>query len=303
MKIAVTGSFSYTGKYITQRLLARGDEVITLTGHPDNPDPFDGQVKAYPFNFENPEKLTKTLEGVDILFNTYWVRFSHGDNTHNLAVNNTKTLIHAAERAGVKRIVHTSISNPSLESDLPYFSGKAELEKTIMQSSLEYAILRPTVLFGDEDILVNNIAWLLRHFPVFGLLGDGRYSLQPIFVEDYADLAIEMAMRDENIITDAVGPDIFTFEEMVKVVAKEIGRPARLMKMPPKLALWASQIIGLFVGDVVLTQDEVDGLMRGLLVSQDNPLGKTHLVDWLREKKNSVGMKYASELKKHYQKK
>lgn len=300
MKIAVTGSFSYTGKYITQRLLARGDEVITLTGHPDNPDPFDGQVKAYPFNFENPEKLTKTLEGVDILFNTYWVRFSHGDNTHNLAVNNTKTLIHAAERAGVKRIVHTSISNPSLESDLPYFSGKAELEKTIMQSSLEYAILRPTVLFGDEDILVNNIAWLLRHFPVFGLLGDGRYSLQPIFVEDYADLAIEMAMRDENIITDAVGPDIFTFEEMVKVVATEIGRPARLMKMPPKLALWASQIIGLFVGDVVLTQDEVDGLMRGLLVSQNNPLGKTHLVDWLREKKNSVGMKYASELKKHY---
>ena len=300
MKIAVTGSFSYTGKYITQRLLARGDEVITLTGHPDNPDPFDGQVKAYPFDFENPEKLAETLAGVDILFNTYWVRFSHGDNTHNLAVSNTKMLIQAAERAGVKRIVHTSISNPSLESDLPYFSGKAELEGTIVQSSLGYAILRPTVLFGDEDILVNNIAWLLRNLPVFGLLGDGHYSLQPIFVEDYADLAIEMAMRDENIIADAVGPDILTFEEMVKLVAKEIGRPARLLKMPPKLALWASQIIGLFVGDVVLTQDEVDGLMRGLLVSQDKPLGKTHLADWLRENKNSVGMRYASELKKHY---
>ena len=302
MKIAVTGSFSYTGKYITQRLLARGDEVITLTGHPDNPNPFEGQVKAYPFDFENPEKLVKTLAGVELLFNTYWVRFSHGDNTHNLAVRNTKTLIASAEQAGVKRIVHTSITNPSLESDLPYFSGKAKLEEAIMQSSLGYAILRPTVLFGDEDILVNNIAWLLRNFPVFGLLGTGGYSLQPIFVEDYADLAVELSGLDENILTDAVGPDIFTFEEMVKLVATEIGRPARLIKMPPKLALWASQIIGLFVGDVILTQEEVDGLMRGLLVSPDEPRGKTHLANWLHENKDSVGMKYASELKKHYRK-
>ena len=280
--------------------MARGDKVITLTGHPDNPDPFGGRVRAYPFNFDAPEKLTKTLEGVEILFNTYWVRFSHGENTHNLAIRNTKTLIQAAEQADVKQIVHTSITNPDLDSDLPYFRGKAELEEAVKDSSLGYAILRPTVLFGDEDILVNNIAWLLRSVPVFGLLGDGRYSLQPIFVEDYADLAVALSGQGTNIITDAVGPDIFTFEEMVRLIAKEIGRPARLMKLPPKLALFFSQIIGKFVGDVILTQEEVDGLMRGLLVSPDAPLGKTYLADWLCEHKNSVGMKYASELKKHY---
>ncbi len=300
MKIAVTGAFSYTGKYIARRLLARGDEVITLTGHPDNPDPFDGQVKAFPFNFEQPEKLAETLKGVDILFNTYWVRFSHGTNSHALAVENTLKLIHAAEQAGVKRIVHTSISNPGLDSQLPYFSGKAKLEEAIKASSLRYAILRPTVLFGDEDILVNNIAWILRNFPLFGLPGNGSYGLQPIFVEDYADLAVEMALREENIITDAVGPDIFTFEEMVRLIAAEIGRPARLMKMPLKLALRASQIIGAFVGDVVLTQDEVDGLMAGLLVSEDPPRGKTHLRYWLRANQDTVGVRYASELKKHY---
>ena len=300
MKIAVTGAFSYTGKYITQRLLARGDEVITLTGHPSNPNPFSGQVKAFPFNFDAPEKLTETLDGAEILFNTYWVRFSHGENTHNRAVKNTKTLIRAAEQAGVKRIVHTSITNPNLDSDLPYFSGKAELEAAIGQSSLGYAILRPTVLFGLEDILVNNIAWLLRNFPVFGLLGDGRYSLQPIFVEDYADLAVELSELDENVVTDAVGPDIFTFEEMVRLIAKEIDCPARLMRLPPKLALWTSQIIGKFINDVILTQEEVDGLMRGLLVSPDEPRGKTHLADWLRENKDNVGVNYASELKKHY---
>ena len=300
MKIAVTGAFSYTGKYITQQLLARGDEVITLTGHPDNSNPFDDQVQAYPFSFENPEKMAEILAGVELLFNTYWVRFSHGENTHERAVKNTKTLIKAAEKAGVKRIVHTSITNPTLDSHLPYFSGKAELEEAIKASSLGYAILRPTVLFGDEDILVNNIAWLLRNFPVFGLLGNGSYGLQPIFVEDYADIAVEMSGRDENFITDAVGPDIFSFKEMVQLIAAQIGRPARLIKMPPKLALWASQIIGKFVGDVVLTQDEVDGLMAGLLISSEPPRAKTHLTDWLRKNKDSVGMKYASEMKKHY---
>ncbi|MBC8334735.1 MAG: NAD(P)H-binding protein [Anaerolineales bacterium] len=300
MKIAVTGAFSYTGKYITQRLLARGDEVITLTGHPNNPDPFNGKVKAYSFDFDEPDKLAETLNGVEILFNTYWVRFSHGKNTHEQAVSNTLTLIRAAEQAGVKRIVHTSITNPSLDSHLPYFSGKAKLEKAIKASSLGYAILRPTVLFGDEDILVNNIAWLLRKFPLFGLPGNGSYRLQPIFVEDYADLAVDLSTRKEDIITDTVGPDIFSFEEMVRLIAAEIERPARLLKMPPKLALWASQIIGAFVGDVVLTQDEVDGLMEGLLVSSEPPLGKTHLADWLKENNHSVGMKYASEMKKHY---
>ena len=300
MKIAITGAFSYTGKYITRRLLAQGHEVITLTGHPNNPDPFGGQVKAYPFNFDAPNKLAETLAGVEILFNTYWVRFSHGENTHERAVANTKTLIRAAEQAGVRRIVHTSITQPTLDSDLPYFRGKAELEEAIKASSLGYAILRPTVLYGDEDILVNNIAWILRNVRVFGLLGNGQYRLQPIFVEDYADLAVEMALREENILTDAVGPDDLTFEEMVRLIATEIGISALLLKMPPKLALWASQIIGLFVGDVVLTQDEVDGLMRGLLVSNDPPLAKTHLKDWLRENKDTVGKKYASELKKHY---
>ena len=196
--------------------------------------------------------------------------------------------------------MHTSITNPSVDSHLPYFRGKAELEEAIKASSLGYAILRPTVLFGDEDILVNNIAWLLRNFPVFGLLGDGSYSLQPIFVEDYADIAVEMSGLKENIITDAVGPDIFSFKEMIQLVAKEIGQPARLLRMPPQLALWASQIIGAFVGDVVLTQDEVDGLMAGLLVSPEPPRAKTHLVDWLRENKDKVGIKYASEMKKHY---
>ena len=182
MKIAVTGAFSYSGKYITERLLARGEEVITLTGHPDRPDPFNGKVKAFPLDFNAEQTLAASLDGVDVLVNTYWVRFDRAGNTQPQAVDNTSKLIGAARAAGVKRIIHISITNPSASSPLPYFWGKAANEKTVIESGMSYAILRPTVLFGKEDILINNIAYLLRRFPVFLIPGDGDYRMQPVNV-------------------------------------------------------------------------------------------------------------------------
>ena len=300
MKIAVTGAFSYTGKYITHRLLERGEQVITLTGHPNRPDPFDGKVKAYPPNFEDENQLTTSLQGVHIFYNTYWVRFDKDENTQPRAVENTRTLVKAAVDAGVKRIVHISITNPSLDSDLPYFWGKAANEQTVKDSGISYAILRPTVLFGKEDILINNIAWLLRRFPFFALPGDGSYRLQPVFVDDLARLAVDIGYTQENMVWDAVGPDIYTFEEMVRLIGNTLGLNRGLIHVPPKLALAAAQFLSLFVGDVMLTPEEVDGLMAGLLVSDEPSRCATRLANWLEENKESVGKHYASELKRHY---
>ncbi|RPJ26371.1 MAG: NAD-dependent epimerase/dehydratase family protein [Chloroflexi bacterium] len=300
MKIAVTGAFSYSGKYITKRLLDCGEEVITLTGHPNRPDPFGGQVKAYPLDFDEAS-MARSLQGVDVLVNTYWVRFDKGENTQPRAVENTRKLVNATKAAGVKRIVHISITNPSAESHLPYFWGKAANEKAVTDSGLGYAILRPTVLVGDEDILINNIAYLLRRFPLFALPGDGAYKLQPVYVDDVAELVVEGVYRTDNYIIDAVGPDIFTFKEMVELIGEKIGAKRPLVALPPRLALLAAQFLSLFASDVILTPEEVDGLMAGLLVSKEPPRGKTRLADWLEKNKDKVGAKYASEIKKHYQ--
>jgi len=300
MKIAVTGAFSYSGKYITRHLLERGEEVITLTGHPDRPDPFDGKVEAHPLDFENEAELTASLQGVHTFYNTYWVRFDRGENTQLRAVENTRKLVRAAIGAGVQRIVHISITNPSLDSHLPYFWGKAANEQTIMESGLSYAILRPTVLFGTEDILINNIAWLLRRFPLFALPGDGKYRLQPVYVDDLAKLAVDVGYAQDNVLWDAVGPDIYTFEEMVRLIARTLGLSRGLLHVPPGLALAAAQFLSLFVGDVMLTPEEVDGLLAGLLVSTEPPRCTTRLSDWLEANKESLGKNYASELKRHY---
>jgi len=300
IQAAVTGSFGYSGKYITQCLLDAGHEVITLTGHPNRPDPFDGKVKAYPFNFDNPDALAKNLVGVDTLYNTYWVRFSHGSTTHNQAVSNTGKLIQAAEKAGVRRIVHISITNPDKNSPLPYFSGKARLEGAIQQSTLSYAILRPTVIFGKEDILINNIAWLLRRFPLFVIPGTGEYRLQPIFAKDLAKLAVQAGKEQGNTVIDAVGPEIYTFNGLVRLIADSVNSRAKILNLPPKLALMLSQFVGIFVGDVVLTQGEIDGLMADLLISAAHPTGQTSLRSWLADHNDQIGLRYASEIKRHY---
>lgn len=299
MKIAVTGAFSYSGKYIARRLLAQGHEVITLTGHPNRPDPFGGRVKAFPLDFDEAG-MTRSLAGVDTLYNTYWVRFDKGGNTQPRAVENTRTLARAAARARVRRMVHISIANPSAESHLPYYWGKAANEKAVMESGMGYAILRPTVLFGQEDVLINNIAWLLRRFSFFGQIGDGQYGIQPVYVDDLAALAVEAGAREDSFIWDAVGPDIFTFDELVRLIGERIGHPKPILHLPPGAALKAAQFISLFVGDVVLTPEEVDGLMAGLLVSKEPPRCQTHLADWLAENRETVGARYASELARHY---
>jgi len=299
MKIAVTGSYSYSGKYITRRLLAQGHQVITLTGHPNRPDPFGGQVKPYPLDF-NVDSMANSLAGVDTLYNTYWIRFDHKDNTQPGAVQNTARLLQAAKQAGVRRIVHISITNPSLNSPLPYFHGKAQNEQFVRESGLSYAILRPTVLFGLEDILINNIAYLLRRLPLFALPGDGSYRLQPIYVDDLAELALTAGAQTENLLWDAVGPDIFTFKDMVNLIGACIAHPRPLIPTPAALALAASRVISAFVGDVVLTRDEVDGLAAGLLVSAEQPRAHTRLADWLKTNQSTVGLHYASELKRHY---
>jgi len=281
-------------------LLARGEEVITLTNHPNRPDPFAGKVKAFPLNFQNEQELISNLHGVDVLVNTYWIRFDKGNNTQPRAVENTKILVNAAAKAGVKRIVHISITNPSADSHLPYFWGKAANEKAVIDSGMSYAILRPTVLFGKEDVLINNIAWLLRRLPVFGLPGNGSYKLSPVYVDDLAELAADAVYKKENYVWDAVGPDEFNFKEMVRLIGKTTSANRLLIPLPPILALWAAQFMSIFVNDVMLTPEEVDGLMANLLISKEPPRCRTSLRNWLAENKATVGKQYASELARHF---
>lgn len=296
----VTGAFGFSGQYIARRLLEAGHRVRTLTNSVGRADPFGGRVTAFPYNFDRPDEMATALSGATVLYNNYWVRFNYSDHvsfSYAEAVDNSVKLFQAAKAAGIKRLVHVSITNPSEDSPFEYFRGKALLERAIRESGLSYAILRPAVLFGKEDILINNIAWFLRRFPVFGVFGDGQYRLQPIYVDDLAKLAVEQGRPEQpDSIIDAIGPETFTYRGLVEAIGTAIGRPRHIVDLTPAVGLAVGSIAGKLLGDVTITRDEVAGLMAGLLCTESAPAGTTSLTEWVRAHSDSVGSHYSSEL-------
>lgn len=293
---AVTGAFGFSGKYIARRLLNAGHHVRTLTNSMNRRNPFGDAIEVRPLDFQHEDQLADYLRGAKVLYNTYWVRFNYTTFQHSTAVENTLTLFRAAKKAGVSRVVHVSITNPSENSKLEYFRGKAQLERALIESGLSYAILRPAVLFGKEDILINNIAWTLRKMPVFFIFGDGDYHLRPIHVDDLAKLAVEQGQSGENCIINAVGPETFTYRELVRTLAEILGKRRLLLSVPAVAGYLGGTVLGWLLRDKMFTWDEIEGLMADLLHVDAPPAGETKLTDWAREHAGQLGVRYASEL-------
>ena len=296
----VTGAFSYTGGYVARRLIDQGVSVRTLSRHPDSRNDFGGLVQAAPLDFSDPEGLRRWMQGADVFYNTYWIRFPHGQTTFDDAVENTRTLFHAAERAGIKRIVHFSVSNASLESHLPYIRAKAQVEEILEGLGVPYAIIRPTLIFGAGDLLLNNMAWALRRFPFYPVFGKGDYAVQPVYAEDLATQAVEAGTQGECSIADAAGPETFSYGVLLRLVGSAVGVRVRLLPMPPSVGLTLTRLVGLMVRDVVLTRDEVDELMAGQFTSGAAPTGTTRLSDWLQDNSEGLGRTYVSELRRNF---
>jgi nucleoside-diphosphate-sugar epimerase len=295
----VTGAYSYTGRFIASRLLADGRQVRTLSRRPRGPDDLD--LPTAPLQFKDVAALVESLRGAETLYNTYWIRFAHAGTTFDRAVENTRVLFRAALEAGVGRIVHISVTKACQNSPYPYFRGKAAVEQELSTLGLPYAIVRPTLVFGPHDILVNNIAWILRRFPLFLVPGRGEYCVQPVAVEDVAALAVEAAGSSGNPVLDAAGPDTLTFDELVRAVRAGVGSRARIVHSGVAPALGLTRLAGLFLRDIVLTRDEALALMDSLLVSEGAPTGSARFGDWLAQNAEVLGRSYVSELTRNWE--
>jgi nucleoside-diphosphate-sugar epimerase len=295
----VTGAFGYTGSRISERLLGAGREVVTLTRRDPGGHPLGARVKRLPYDFGD-EALAAALAGVDTVYVTYWMRFPRGDETWDEIVDNVARLARGAAKAGVRRLIYISVSNAAHDSSTAYFRAKARAEDAVRAAGVNYAIVRPTLLYGPGDILINNMAWTLRRLPAFGIVGDGRYRVQPVVVDDVADLCISLSSSDEAGEVDAAGPETLEFNEVVKIVRSAVGSRARLLHLPAPAVLAATRVIGLAVHDVVLTRDELRELTESLLVSNDQPTTPTKFSEWVAANANSIGRRWSSELGRNF---
>jgi uncharacterized protein YbjT (DUF2867 family) len=296
----VTGAFSFTGRFIARRLMSQERGIKTLTNHANRAGAEDIKAEVAPLQFGDRDALVESMRGGDVLYNTYWVRFHRGRVRFGDAVANTRILVGAARDAGIRKVVHISVSNPAEDSPLDYYAGKARAERAVRESGLAWAIVRPTLVFGAGDILINNIAWLLRRLPIFGIPGRGDYRLQPVAGEDVAEIATWAAEQSDNITVDAAGPDIIFYSEMVESIAIAVRRHPRFLYLSPRNTMRAINILNRFVNDVMLNEAELEGLMQELLVSHERPRGTLRLDNWLLTHADTLGTKYASELDRHW---
>jgi uncharacterized protein YbjT (DUF2867 family) len=295
----VTGAFSYSGAAIAAELLAAGRGVRTLTGHPERA-PADTEIEVRPLAFDDPAELTRSLRGAHTLYNTYWVRFAHGQVSHDAAVANSRTLFEAAAAAGIQRVVHVSITHPALDSPYPYFRGKAQVEKLLGDAGVSHAIVRPAILFGGDGVLINNIAWLLRHLPVFAIGGRGTYRVRGIHVEDLARLCVHVGAGTETVVLDAVGPQSLTFRELVDSVRTGVGSHAAIVPVPARLLTALSGALSLVLRDRLLTREEYQAMADGLADSDAPATGKIIFTEWVADHGAELGRHYANELERHF---
>jgi NADH dehydrogenase len=215
-------------------------------------------------------------------------------------VENSRTLFQAAKRAGVRKIIHVSILHPSADSPYPYFRGKALVERALAESGLAYASLRPSVLFDERGVLLNNMAWLLRRLPIFGVGGRGSYRVRPTHVDDLARLALEAVTWPNDRIVDAVGPERPTFVELIEQIRDAVGSRARIVHVPAPVLLGMSKVLGAVMRDVLLTADEYRSMAEGLADSDAPTTGAVRVSDWLANHGNTLGTRYANELELHF---
>jgi uncharacterized protein YbjT (DUF2867 family) len=296
---AVTGAFGYSGAAIADRLLAGGRTVRTLTAHPERA-PAGSPIAAVPLDFDDPFGLARDLTGVTTLYNTYWVRFAHGGIDHPAAVENSRALFQAAARAGVTRIVHVSITHPSIGSPSPYFRGKALVERALAETGIPAAVLRPAILFGGDGVLLNNMAWLLRNLPVFAVAGDGRYRVRGIHIDDLATLAVGYGATTEEAVVDAVGPDRPTFAQLVEALRRAVGSRSTVLRVPRRLVPPVSWALGRALHDVLLTPDELHSMMDGLADTDGPATGERSVLEWIADHGDRLGRSYANELVRHF---
>jgi len=296
----VTGAFSYSGAAIASQLVQRGHRVRTLTGHQGRA-PGATPVEVRPLDFGAPDELRRSLDGAHTLYNTYWVRFPHGQITHEQAVVNSRVLFAAASAAGVQRIVHVSITNPSLTAADSYFRGKAQVEQALAESGLpSHAIARPAILFGRGGVLLNNIAWLLRRLPVFAIGGRGGYRLRPIHIDDLARLCVDLGARPDTVTVDAVGPQSVTFRQLVETIRAAVGSRSLIVPVPGAAIPALASLLGLALRDTLLTPEEYRSMAAGLADSAAPATGAISVTNWIREHGDQLGQRYASELDLHF---
>ena len=240
--VAIAGGSGFIGRAIARRLASTGEiKVRVLTR---NPDTARARLELPGVEFVrgdvgNPATLKDALAGASAIvdavqFDGYPIENPRrGFTFERIDYGGAAALIAAARQAGVAQFIYVSGAAADENSTHPGFRAKGRAERAIRESGLSYTIFRPSLVYGREDKVVNGLARAIRFAPVMGVPGTGRQNVQPVLVDDLAAcVALAVSGRGRNQTYDIGGPDLMTFDEMMKVIMDASGHRRLLFHIP-----------------------------------------------------------------------
>jgi len=278
MKVLVTGGTGFIGPKIVAALQARDAGVRVLVRNPDRASRAPGAETA-PGDVTDLASLKAAAAGCTHVVHLVSIIRGRAADFDRVMVEGTRNAIEAARDAGAERFVLMSAIGGDEENRnvAPYFAAKFQMEQDVARSGLEHTIFRPSFVFGDGGILPTFISQV-KLTPLIPVIGSGEQRIQPIWVEDVAAYFARGVDLPEaaNRSFDLGGPDVVTWNELYKTIARVLGKRRRLLHVPSSLASTGARLTQSVPGAPV-TVDQIAMIEAG-----DNVASRTDAVDTFR---------------------
>ncbi len=268
MRVLVTGGSGFVGNWVVAELLARGHQVRALL-RPGSEKKLKAaeQVEVVPGEVMSPETVARAAAGCEAAIHLVGIirEFpGRGITFERLHYEATVTVLEAARAAGVWRYLQMSALGARPAPADPYHTTNHRADEYVRLSGLAYTIFRPSVIYGPEDQSLNLFARQLRSFPVYPVIGDGRYELQPVPVWTVAQaFARALELPDtENRLYEVGGPEPLTFNEIIDTLAAVLGRRVVKIHLPVWTMRLAAGMFGRFAW-FPLTSGQLRMLLEG----------------------------------------
>jgi NADH dehydrogenase len=275
MRIVVTGGTGFIGSEVVNLLLENpGDRVAVTTRDPGQDDPWNGRVERIQAFAGDPTSLGKAFARADVVVHA--IQFpnhpvedpSRGRTYMEVDGKGTQVAARVAKSMGVRRFVYLSGAGAGQGRPQPWFQAKDMAETAIRESGMEYALLRPSWIYGRGDRSMNRFVTFCRYFPVVPVIGDGRTPVYPIYVKDVARCAVEVVRREDarDKALELGGPERLTMDEIIRTVQKVLSKrrpllhhPVGLMKLLVRpMALLPEPILSPTAIDFIVQEVEID---------------------------------------------
>jgi NADH dehydrogenase len=274
-RVLVTGASGFIACHLLPRLASRGHRVRAMWRGREGPGRGSAPgVDWLEADVTRPDSLSRAVFECDAIVHLAGCSEAEQGSLERTNVAGTRNLLVAALDAGVERFVDVSALGASPAAG-PYYRSRFQAEDAVMSSGIEHVILRPAVVYGPFDHFVTAILAVLRKFPVFPMLGDGTFKLQPLAVEDLVDALTQSIERPdvEGGLYEVAGPDRMSFTSIVRTVGELSGLGRPVLPLPDGVASPVTRLARSAGFATPFARAQLDVLRRGSVLSgEDNPL-------------------------------